>query len=378
MITTGCSFRDIAQICFQGIESIASDTSLKSADHMVHQKAMDKYEENMTALRGKDVDSFQDIQEAYVALIDSVLFEIHSQVSNDLAIQINKLSTRRLCNLLSSLACISYEDDEVNAFEPAQRDFVILQRVRHAVWSKLSAFAEDMQLPNQVRVYALELLQSISGRGYTQDFDIQDNSLLPWDGWDAFHYLDMDNHSTENKSNVHRLKTTLVALKSTELISDLWQDVEVNGEDLVTVDSAVSLFCALADKAVSKPHLSVLGSLLKEWEGLFENDSQRTENKQTEETQKATGAQDDWNEVVEWDDGWEAFQEPKAKVDERPNRVSSVHTFHICWTIILKKLIEQCQLEEVLRLIDETSSNKSTMLLTKDEVWKLTSMLANI
>jgi hypothetical protein len=52
MITAGCSFRDIAQIFFQGIESIASDTSLKSSDHMVHQKAMDKYEENMTALRG--------------------------------------------------------------------------------------------------------------------------------------------------------------------------------------------------------------------------------------------------------------------------------------------------------------------------------------
>jgi hypothetical protein len=112
MITAGCSFRNIAQIFFQGIESIASDTSLKSVDHMVHQKAMDKYEENMTALRGKDVDSFQDIQEAYVALIDSVLFEIRSQVSNDLAIQINKLSTRRLCNLLSSLACISYEDEK--------------------------------------------------------------------------------------------------------------------------------------------------------------------------------------------------------------------------------------------------------------------------
>jgi len=104
----------------------------------------------------------------------------------------------------------------------------------------------------------------------------------------------------------------------------------------VTIESTVSLFCALADKSISKPHLSVLGSLLKEWEGLFENDSQRTENKQTEETQKATGAQDDWNEVVEWDDGWEAFQEPKAKVDEKPNRVSSVHTFHICWMIILK------------------------------------------
>jgi len=35
------------------------------------------------------------------------------------------------------------------------------------------------------------------------------------------------------KSNVHGFKTALVALKSTELISGLWKDVEVNGEDLV-------------------------------------------------------------------------------------------------------------------------------------------------
>ena len=114
-------------------------------------------------------------------------------------------------------------------------------------------FAKDMQLPNQVRVYALELLQCILGRGYTQDFGIHDNSLLPWDGWDAFHYLDLDNHSTENKSNIHGFKTTLVAMKSTELISSLWQDVEVNGEDLVTVDSTVSLYHALAAEDVSKP-----------------------------------------------------------------------------------------------------------------------------
>lgn len=102
--------------------------------------------------------------------------------------------------------------------------------------------------------------------------------------------LDMDNHlRTKNKSNVHGFKTTLAALKSTELISGLWQDVQVNGEDLVTVDSTISFFCALAAQAVSKPHLSTLGCLLKEWEGLFENDNQRTENKQIEETSKATG-----------------------------------------------------------------------------------------
>ena len=46
--------------------------------------------------------------------------------------------------------------------------------------------------------------------------------------------------------------------------------------------------------------------------------------------------------------------------------------------IILEQLIEQFQLEDVLQLLDETSLNKSTMLLTDDEVCKLTSMLANI
>ena len=110
MINAGCSFKHIAQIFFQGRESIIFDTSLKTDDHLVHQKAINKYEEKLTAIRGRDADSFLEIQEAYAILIDSILWEIPSQVYNDLAIEINKLSARRLCNLLSSLACISYGD----------------------------------------------------------------------------------------------------------------------------------------------------------------------------------------------------------------------------------------------------------------------------
>jgi len=52
---------------------------------------------------------------------------------------------------------------------------------------------------------------------------------------------------------------------------------------------------------------------------------------------------------------------------EEPNRVTSVCTFHICWMIIIEQLIEQCQLE--VNLLDETSSNKSTVLITEDEAW---------
>jgi hypothetical protein len=206
-----------------------------------------------------------------------------------------------------------------------------------------------------------------------QAFGILDNSLLSWDRWDAFHYMDMDNHSRKIKCSwVQNCfgcpEVNRVDIWSLERCRSKWRG-------LGAVNSAVSLFCALAAHAVSKPHLSALESLLKEWEGLFESEDQRTENK---ETQEATEGQDDWNEKVEWDDGCGAFQEPKAETGEKPNRVPSVHTFHICWMIILEQLIEQCQLEEVLRLLDETSSNKSTVLLTEDEAWNLTSMLANI
>lgn len=150
---------------------------------------------------------------------------------------------------------------------------------------------------------------------------------------------------------------------------------EVNGNDLVTVDSAVSLFFAFVVYVVSKPQLSALESLLKEWEGSFENEDQTTENK---ETQEVTKWQDDWNEEVEQDDGWATFQEPKAERGKKPNRVLSAHTFHSCWMIILKRLIEQYQLEEVLQLLDVTSSNKSRVLLTEVEAWNSTSMLANV
>lgn len=100
----------------------------------------------------------------------------------------------------------------------------------------------------------------------------------------------------------------------------------------MTVDSAASLFSALAAHAVSKPHLLALESLLKEWEGLFETENWVTKNKKTQE---ATEAQDDWNKEVECNDGWEAFHEPKAETGEEPNRVVFVRTFHICWMIIL-------------------------------------------
>ena len=81
-------------------ENINSDSRVKSDDHKVHQEATDKCKEKLRAIRIKDADAFQDIHEAYVTCIDTVLRKIHSQVFKDSAIEINKLRTRHLCNLL--------------------------------------------------------------------------------------------------------------------------------------------------------------------------------------------------------------------------------------------------------------------------------------
>eukprot|EP01018_Ginkgo_biloba_P007103 Gb_24496 [translate_table: standard] len=372
MIMAGCSFRAVFKITFQGRSMIISTTSIEYDNKMDHQTA-----ERSTTSKHKYVDTLQDIQEAYANAIDFALREICSQASNDSEVEMDKLNSRSLHNVLSSLTGVVHEDEEVEALDPMGDEFILLQKVRREVWAKLSAFAEDLQLPNQVRVYALELLQCIAGRDCKQAFGTQDDTLLCWDGWDAFQSSGMETSGQESKKNVHRFTSILVALKSTELISAFWPGVEVCGEDLVTVDSAVSLFRALASNAISQSHISALGSLLKEWEGLFDTDNEISENTQTQYSEETTDAQDGWNEDV-WDDGWETFQDPKVATEEKTKRVAAVHTLHTCWMILLEKLIEQCQLEEVLQLLAETCSNKNTALLTEDEAQKLTAMLAKI
>ncbi|GLJ28279.1 hypothetical protein SUGI_0555830 [Cryptomeria japonica] len=378
MITAGCSFRTLTRICFQGRPIFISDSRSDLDNYTTHQKDIHESRERLASTGRKDENILKDIMDGYVSAIDSALSEICGQTS-DSAVEINKFSSRNLCKVLSSLAGADYDDDDVESSDSRQQHFVILQRMRRVVWSKLTAFAEDLQLPGQVRVYLLEILQCIAGRGHMHASGAQHDSLLPWDQWDAFQHMDIENLSEkENQSNANTLRSTLVALKSKELISTLWPGVEVNGKDLVSVDSSVSLFCVLAANAVSKQHILTLISLLKEWECLFENVNERSETMQTEDSKRTTDEQDNWSEEAMWDDGWEALEDLKVETNSNVNKVVSVHTYHMCWHIILDKLVEQCELEDVLMKLDEACSNKAIILLTEDEARRLTAKLSKL
>lgn len=378
LITAGCSFRTLTCICFQGRPIFISGSRSDSVNYTSHQKDVLESRERLASAGRKDESVLKDILDGYVNAIDSALSDICGKTS-DSAIQFNNLSSRNLCKVLLSLAGADYDNDEVESSDSRQNHFFILQRMRRVVWSKLTVSAENLQLPDQVRVYLLEILQCITGRVHINASDKQHDSVLPWAEWDAFQYMDIENPSEkENQSNANTLRSTLVALKSKDLISTCWPGVEVNGKDLVSVDSSVSLFCVLASSAVSKRHILTLISLLKEWECLFENVEERSENVQTENSKRITDEQDNWNEEAMWDDGWEALEDLKVETNSNANKVVSVHTYHMCWYIILDKLVEQCELEDILLMLDEACSNKTIILLTEDEAHRLIAKLGKL
>ncbi|KAG0502446.1 hypothetical protein HPP92_002518 [Vanilla planifolia] len=55
--------------------------------------------------------------------------------------------------------------------------------IRSEVWTKLTEFSDKMQLENSIKVYALELMQSISGQKYNIPHELI-SEVKPWEDWD--------------------------------------------------------------------------------------------------------------------------------------------------------------------------------------------------
>ncbi|KAF6162273.1 hypothetical protein GIB67_008402 [Kingdonia uniflora] len=303
----------------------------------------------------RNVDKIQNLPDLYVSALDPVLLDMANESSDH----------QNLHNLLSTL----------NKCEGSLED---LKMVRCAVWGRLSTFSDNMQLKSHVRVYVLELMQSITGK-YLKCLPAKlISNVEPWEGWDELDAIETVDKTVSNQADASsKFTSTLVALKSTRLASVISPSMEVLPSDLVSLESAISCFLNLFANANTVPHLDALEAILAEWEGLFtigKNDAGANDDEDVDEVSD-TGS--NWNND-EWDEGWENFHEEHSAVEKGQEKkekkdecVISVHPFHSCWMEIIKKLVNLSQWNDVLKLIDRSFSKPSIYLLAENEVQTL-------
>ncbi|KAK4480525.1 hypothetical protein RD792_013601 [Penstemon davidsonii] len=292
--------------------------------------------------------NIQDLPNLYLSILETILHEMAS----------GSLKRQSLHYLLSSLSKL-------------EGDLEDLRKVRLAIWEKMSTFSENFQLPSHLRVYALELMQFISGRKRNLDLFSSGgpSHLLPWEDWDDLHDRTTDLQNTSDdpsaKDVSSRYTNTLVALKSTQLVSSISPELEITPEDILSVDSAVSCFLRVSELATTTLHIDSLISVLTEWEGLFTigtNEANSTE---------VSNAVNNWGND-DWDDGWESFQEESIEKESKKTIALSIHPLHSCWLTIIRKLVTFSSNKEILKLLDENGSRNCGTLLDEYDTRVLT------
>ncbi|OVA20645.1 Secretory pathway Sec39 [Macleaya cordata] len=303
---------------------------------------------------GGNLDGTLDLPQLYVNILDAVLLDLVNE-SRD---------CKNLHHLLSTLSKLEGNLED-------------LKRVRYAVWGRLGTFSDNMQLQSHIRVYALELMQSITGRNLRGLPAELLSNVQPWEGWDELCFSTAGNETanqvtlTPNQlDSSNRFTSTLVALKSTQLAATISPSIEVIPDDLLTLESAVSCFMNLSGAANTEAQFEALQHILEEWEGLFI--SERDEKDEKDSGEATDVGNNNWS-GDEWDEGWESFQEEQpVEKQEKKEEAISVHPLHRCWMEVIKKLIFLNQFADVLKLIDRSLSKSNIILLDEEDVQSLT------
>lgn len=273
-------------------------------------------------------------------------------------------STEELYRLLSSLSRFSekYPED--------------LKTVRCEVWRQLCNFSEKLELASQTRVFVLQLMQAITGEN-TKTLPPEIVSFVEkWESWDGSGT--QKNTGTAPESSLFSsgsITSTLVALRSTQLVSSLFPSFTISPEDLATLDSAVARFLQVSENVsgdISVETVNVLEAVLEQWEELF---CPKLEQEETHDSPKEVN---EWAND-EWDDGWDSLPDDmgstsKIVAESEPASVL-VHPLHTCWSDVVQKLINLGQINRVMELFDQALS-KSKVLLDEDESNNLIPMLA--
>ncbi|KAL6642432.1 hypothetical protein ACP70R_020613 [Stipagrostis hirtigluma subsp. patula] len=229
-----------------------------------------------------------------------------------------------------------------------------LEMIRSGVWGKLISFSENMQLESQLRVYALQLMQCITGKNLNTLPNEMVSQVEPWELW--FEHGAGDAIADESINASSSITGTLVALRSTQMVTAVLPDANITPENLATLDSAVSCFLQLSERTSSVESVAVLEAVLEEWEQLF---CPKEEYVPPHESPKETS---DWSDG--WDDGWDALPEEleSPKNNKQVGASLSVHPLHSCWMEIIKKLAGLGELQKVIKLLDRASSKHSLYL----------------
>ncbi|KAI3924574.1 hypothetical protein MKX01_038014 [Papaver californicum] len=309
----------------------------------------------------RSVDDALGLPHLYVNILDSMLLDLESE-SHD---------RQNLHHLLSTLSRL-------------EGDLEALKMVRYAVWKKLGTFSDNMQLQSHLRVYALEVLQSITGRNLRGvPADLLSN-IEPWEGWDESCYSFIgheasDQTASNQPDSVNRFTSNLVALKSTRLAAKISPSIEILPDNLMTLESAVTCFMSLSKVANSETHCEALQHILEEWEGLFIRErivkEDVEEKNPDEESEVGKGS---WS-GDEWDEGWESFQEeqPVFRKDEN-EEAFSVHPLHSCWMEVMKKFLSLNQFADILKVIDQSLSKSKVILLDEGDAQSLAQLVLGI
>lgn len=278
-------------------------------------------------------------------------------------------------SILSSLVHDSGEQQSLRNFlsslSRSEGDLEVLKRVRTAVWERMAKFSDDLQLPSNVRVYTLEVMQSILGN--VKVSTVQDENTIPWEEWTCpgkNMKLTADGDGPNQSDASSRFKNTLVALKTTKLASSISANLEITADDLRTVDSAVSCFLKLCEAADMQSHIDALLGILREWESLFM--LEKTE-EGSAESSKELEMGVTWSD--DWDEGWESFHDEEPVQEEKSESSRCIHPLHTCWMEILKKLIMLSRFSELVRLIDQSLERPAVILIDEDGAHNLSQML---
>ncbi|XP_060963634.1 MAG2-interacting protein 2-like [Cannabis sativa] len=302
MLFSGCGFRAVAEVYSDAINAPNGDAEL------------------------------QDLPHFYLNVLEPILQELAVGESQE---------RQHFYHILSSVSKLEGDLDD-------------LKQVRHVIWKRLVKFSDDLQIPGSVRVCMLEIMQFLTGRNIKGFSSELQSNIVPWEGWDeSLNTSEQSQTSTNQGLTDHnntssRFTSTLVALRSTQLVASISPTLEITPDDLSTVETAVSCFFKLSEVSDSDAHIDSLVAVLGEWEGLF---TTRHDEKASSE---ASDAENAWNSD-NWDEGWESFQDAETPEKEKSEISSSLHPLHACWLEICKKLVAVSRFKDVLRVIDQSN-----------------------
>lgn len=323
MLFSGCRFVSVAEVFTDAISRLPPESAM--------------------VLNAKKISiNIQDLPHLYLSILETILPDL-------------EIGSHQQQNLLCLLASLS----------KLEGDFEELKRVRHIVWERIAEFSGNLELPSHIRVYILELMQFISakrtkGKGFSGEIEA---SLLRWEGCEDLQNTTVNHEkTTEQITNITdtsiRFKNTLVALKSSQLLSIISPSMEITTEDLLTVESAVSCFLEVSKSATSEAHLDALVAMLGEWDGLFVDGNT--------DSPKLSDDGNGWSND-DWDEGWESFQDEPKEEKVKDNMVCSIHPLHVCWLEVFKRMFILSRHTELLKLIDQYSGQMMQILLDEDD-----------